>query len=333
MSTEPVRIQKPIQEWFRIQRWIRQSDRICGLPSPTTRIQDYLQTMSPPPDSLHSAGVLPEVAEYVDYRAFLSAWFAAKKEQNPRYSHRLFARQAGYTNPSLLGLIIKGERNLTDALLPGFMKALGLDRETRATFRLLVDLDRARSLADRAHLIERLAARRRFEGALRLEDQGFAYLSRWTLPAIRELAGRDDFRLDADWVAARLRPRAKRAEVQEALDRLVEMGMLVPDADGGATQTEQSVVTAHEVASVAVRRYHQVMGELAVAELEHKGGSERHFGAVTVLVPPALVPTLKSEIAAFQERMLALCDDSEDPGEVAMQLNLQLFPLSQEPTK
>ena len=109
--------------------------------------------------------------------------------------------------------------------------------------------------------------------------------------------------------------------------------MLVPDADGGATQTEQSVVTAHEVASVAVRRYHQVMGELAVAELEHKGGSERHFGAVTVLVPPALVPTLKSEIAAFQERMLALCDDSEDPGEVAMQLNLQLFPLSQEPTK
>ena len=289
--------------------------------------------MRPPPDSTRSPGILPEVADYVDYRAFLSVWFRAKKEQNPRYSHRLFARQAGYTNPSLLGLIIKGERNLTDTLLPGFMKAMGLDREARATFRLLVDLDRARSLADRAHLIERLAARRRFGGARRLEDQGFAYLSRWTLPAIRELAGRDDFRLDADWVAARLRPRATLAEVREALDLLVEMGMLVPAADGGATQSEQSVVTAHEVASVAVRRYHQVMGELAVAELEHKGGPERHFGAVTVLVPPALLPTLKSEISAFQERMLALCDDQDEPGEVALQLNLQLFPLSQEPNK
>ena len=289
--------------------------------------------MRHPPDSTRSPGIRPEVADYVDYRAFLSVWFRAKKEQNPRYSHRLFARQAGYTNPSLLGLIIKGERNLTDTLLPGFMKAMGLDREARATFRLLVDLDRARSLADRAHLIERLAARRRFEGARRLEDQGFAYLSRWTLPAIRELAGRDDFRLDADWVAARLRPRATLAEVREALDLLVEMGMLVPAADGGATQSEQSVVTAHEVASVAVRRYHQVMGELAVAELEHKGGPERHFGAVTVLVPPALLPTLKSEISAFQERMLALCDDQDEPGEVALQLNLQLFPLSQEPNK
>lgn len=289
--------------------------------------------MRHPPDSTRSPGILPEVADYVDYRAFLSVWFRAKKEQNPRYSHRLFARQAGYTNPSLLGLIIKGERNLTDTLLPGFMKAMGLDREAGATFRLLVDLDRARSLADRAHLIERLAARRRFEGARRLEDQGFAYLSRWTLPAIRELAGRDDFRLDADWVAARLRPRATLAEVREALDLLVEMGMLVPAADGGATRSEQSVVTAHEVASVAVRRYHQVMGELAVAELEHKGGPERHFGAVTVLVPPALLPTLKSEISAFQERMLALCDDHDEPGEVALQLNLQLFPLSQEPNK
>jgi len=252
----------------------------------------------------------------VDHRAFLGAWFAAKKTQNPRYSHRLFAGQAGYSTPSLLGLIIKGERNLTDRLLPGFMKALGLDREARATFRLLVDLDRARSLADRAHLIELLAARRRFEGAWRIEDQGFTYLSRWTMPAIRELAGREDFRLDADWVAARLRPRAKCAEVQEALDLLVEMGMLLPDT---------------EVASVAVRRYHQVMGGLAVAELEHKGSAERHFGAVTVLVAPALLPRLKSEIAAFQERMLALCDDSEEPSEIAMQLNLQLFPLSQEP--
>lgn len=273
----------------------------------------------------------PRPQDFLDHRAFLRGWFDWKKAQNASYSHRVFARMAGYRNPSLLGLIIKGERNLTDRQLPGFFKALGLDAAGRDALRLLVQLDRAATLKERARLIERIAARRRFDGARSIEDAGFTYLSRWTLPAIRELAGREDFQLDVDWVRARLRPQVSRTEVREALELLVEIGMLEPTDEGGARQVDKTVVTEHEVASVAVRRYHQGMGQLAVQELERKGGPERHFGAVTALVPPSTMPALKAEVAAFQERVLALCDDSDQPGSVAIQLNIQLFPLSQEP--
>ena len=271
---------------------------------------------------------MPLVFDYVDHRAFLRDWMAAKQADNPSYSHRVFARRAGYSNPSLLGQIITGKRNLTDKLLPGFATTLDLDREERAYFKTLVELDRACTHEERTHLVEKLASRRRFKSARYLEDEGFRYLSHWYFPAIRELAARDDFRLDAEWVSARLRPKISIAKAREALEVLVDIGMLEPTDDGGANQTEKNIVTAHSVASLAVRNYHREMAKLALEALEHKGGPERHFGAVTAMAPASLLPQLKAEISAFQERIMNLCDESNEPGEIAIQLNLQLFPLS-----
>jgi uncharacterized protein (TIGR02147 family) len=269
---------------------------------------------------------LPDVFDYLDHRAFLVEWFAAKQAANPRYSHRLFASRAGSKSPSLLHLVIKGERNVTARSLPGFCRALDLDADGRAYFKLLVELDRTRSLADRNAVFERIRAKRHFRGASTLEDAGFAYLSDWTIPAIRELATCAGFRLDPAWIAARLVPRVTVPRVRKALGVLETLGMLVPDDDGGATVADASVVTAHEVWGLAAFNYHRGMIGLATDALELPG-ELRHYGAVTVAVPEARIPELKAAVAEFQESMLALADG--EPGERVMQLNLQLFPLSE----
>lgn len=271
---------------------------------------------------------LPNVFDHLDYRRYLGEWMKAKQAINPKYSHRVFARRAGYKNPSLLGLIVKGQRNLTDALLPGFLATLDLNRDERSYFRTLLELDRATSPEDRTRLVEQLGARRQFLGARRLEDEGFRYISRWYYPAIRELAGRPDFRLDAKWVARRLRPKVSVTRVREALDVLLDIGMIEATPDGGARQTEKAIATAHEVHSLAVHNYHRGMCELALIALEQTDSAERHFGAVTALVAPSLLPKLKQEIGQFQERIANLCDESAESGEIAVQVNLQLFPLS-----
>ena len=286
--------------------------------------------MNPAQDEKRATGE-PMVFDYVNYRSYLADWVPFKKAQNASYSHRVFARRAGVANPSLLGQVIQGKRNLTDNVFPGFVRALGLDREERDYFRTLVDLDRATSLEERTQLVERLTARRRFKGSRRLEDEGFLYLSRWYFPAIRELAARADFRLDAEWVAKTLRPSITSAKARDALETLLDIGMLEATEDGGAQQTEKNVVTSHEVASLAVRNYHRRMAELALVALNEAGGPERHFGAVTALAPVSLIPRLKEEIAVFQERIMNLCDAHQDSGDLAIQLNVQLFPLSRPP--
>jgi uncharacterized protein (TIGR02147 family) len=270
---------------------------------------------------------LPSVMDYLSYRVFLERWIVQKKKQSPHFSHRLFAKKAGYKNPSLLGLIIKGERNLTDNLLPGFMKVLELSSDEKTFFRMLVSLDRAELLTERTLIIENLLARRRFHNAFQIEEASFLYLSRWYIPVIRELAGRKDFRADPKWLVTKISPKITLSEAQQGLDLLFELGML-ESADEQVIQTDKTITTPHEVASIAVRKYHQGMGSLAVQNLEKKGGKERHFGAVTALVPPQIIPRLKKEITLFQERMLHICDESTEEQTDVIQLNIQLFPLT-----
>ena len=84
----------------------------------------------------------PDIFSYLDHRAYLDDWFQWKKEENPRFSHRLFARKAGQRSPSLLLSVIKGKRNLTDATAVAFAGAMQLSEEEEGIFLLLIRLER-----------------------------------------------------------------------------------------------------------------------------------------------------------------------------------------------
>jgi uncharacterized protein (TIGR02147 family) len=271
---------------------------------------------------------LPSVYDHLDFRAYLGAWFAARKAANPRYSYRLFARKAGDVSPSLLHHVIHGERNLTPATTDAFVEALGLRAGEAAFFRLLVTLGQSKDPDERNAAWEQLAATRRFREARQIDGHAFAYLSNWILPAVRELATRADFRPDPGWIAEALRPRVTPREAQDALDRLVALGMLVDDGAGGLSPADVSVTTPAEVTGLAVHNYHRGMLTLASEAITRFEPPERHLIAITVSVPVSLVPRLKAEANAFLERMMHLCDGAEADPDQVMQMNLQLFPLS-----
>lgn len=271
----------------------------------------------------------PTVYDHLDFRVFLAAWFAAKKATNPRFSHRVFARQAGQKSPSLLHHVIEGKRNLTPATTESFATAMRLSTPDAAFFGLLVELGQAETDSDRNEAWERIAATRRFREARKIEGDGFEYLSRWYYPAIRELAHRPDFRDDPEWIARTLKPEISPARARRAVDALLGMGLLVRAPDGRLHPSEASVVTPHEVAGLAVHNYHHGMLERAREAIDGFSPEERHLGGVTVAVPASLVPRLKQEVAAFQERILHLCDTAPELRDRVYQLNLQLFPLSE----
>lgn len=102
----------------------------------------------------------PEVLRYTDHRVFLEDWFRWKKEQNPRFSHRLFARLAGQRSPSLLLSVIKGQRNLTDKTAEAFARAMGLSDSERAAFCMLVQLERSEAGVERRVLVAAIPASR-----------------------------------------------------------------------------------------------------------------------------------------------------------------------------
>ncbi len=269
----------------------------------------------------------PDLYRYLDYRQWLSDWFTWKKQVNPRYSHRAFARRAGQSSPSLLLNVVARRRNLTPATAAGVARATDLTEEQATFFRALVELDQADSPEGRAAALSDVRAARRFREARKLDGDAVEYLSCWYYPAVRELATCRGFRPDPEWIAAELRPRVTVAQAARALELLVSLGLLVVE-DGVARVTDVSLATPHEVAAVAAYAYHREMLERATEALQTAAPSERHFCAVTVAVPDALVPTLKRELDALQERLLDLCDGAEAPRDRVYQVNLHLLPLS-----
>jgi len=269
-----------------------------------------------------------EVYNYLDYRRFLKDWFDAKKDAQPRYSHRAFARQAGQRSPSLLLSVMEGRRNLTAATTEAFIRALSLGAKDAAFFTLLVQLDQAKTPEIRNQAWRRIAATRRFLEARQVEGAGMAYLSHWFIPATRELAMRPDFCAEAAWVARTLRPCISLAQAQHALDTLIDLGHLVVTASGKAKLVETTIATPHEIADLAVHNYHNGMIDRAREALVAVPAEERHYLGVTIGVPEELVAVLKTELNAFQSRVLDLCDGAESTRTQVYQLNLNLFPLS-----
>jgi uncharacterized protein (TIGR02147 family) len=271
----------------------------------------------------------PDLFAYTSYRDFLRDWFAWKKHDNPRYSHRAFVRRTGQRSPSLLVDVIEARRNLTERTLQGFVRALSLGSQEASFFRHLVDFDQAGTQATKGEAWERIAATKRFREARRIEGATYECLAHWYYAAIRELAACPGFHADPRWIAHKLCPRITPKQAERALDALFTTGLLTRDVDGEILPGEPAFSTPVEVASLAVNNYHVGMLQLAAEAIETVDARQRHFTAMTAAVPASLLPRLKDEINQMCARLSQVCSElDEDPDQV-VQIQLHVFPLTE----
>lgn len=272
--------------------------------------------------------VRPSIFEYLDYRLYLREFYQYEKARRPQFSFRFFSRQAGFSSPNFLKLVMDGQRNLGKDSVERFCKALRLPAEEARFFGDLVALNQAESNDEANRAFERVSQSRRFQRARKIDGGMFEYLSNWFYPAIRELAGRSDFRDEPAWIARQLVPRITTAEARAALKLLFELGLLVRGDDGRVARGDPSLTTGHEVQSIAVVNYHRQMLERAAGSMELVRREQRDVSALTVCISAATVTELKERIHRFRDELLERCD-ADPKGHAVYQLNIQLFPLSQ----
>jgi uncharacterized protein (TIGR02147 family) len=274
------------------------------------------------------ASTPPDLTTYLDYRAFLRDWYDFRKQENARFSHRMFVRLAKMKSPSSILQVMDGRRNLSPTTCKQISTAMKLEGEEAQFFRLLVDFDQAKTPADKDAAYQGISATRRFRQAHRIEGESYRCLSRWYYPAIHELAQRPDFQEDAAWIAAQTQPEITPEQAQEAMAELQSLGMLQADDTGRLRPADGSLVTHQQVQGLATHNYHRGMSGLAQEAVTRFPSKQRHMLGLTVAIPAALVPQIKAELNAFQARLLDLCDAAVEDPEQVYQLNLQLFPLS-----
>jgi uncharacterized protein (TIGR02147 family) len=268
----------------------------------------------------------PELFEFDDYRAFLRAYYAQKKQAGRGFSLRAFSRKAGLTSSNYLKLVMDGDRNLSFPMAERFASACGLSGSRASYFVELVALQQAKTQAERERAYERLRALSGFRQVHPLDDEYAAYHGQWYIPAVRELAARRDFQADPKWIASRLLPAITTRQAARALKVLCALGMLV-SADGKLRQAHALVETPDKPLGTHVVRFHRVMMERAAEAIDLVPREQREIASLTLCLSDAQLGRLKSELTRMRAELLRKYTAGADAKRV-VQLNIQMFPLS-----
>jgi uncharacterized protein (TIGR02147 family) len=268
------------------------------------------------------------VFDFLDYRAFLRAYYEAAKQRRGGYSFRTFAKRAGLKSPNFFKLVMDGQRNLGTDSISRFAEALDLVNEEQKFFADLVAFAQAEDNAEKNRVFERIAASRRFRNARRIDSMVHEYLSHWYHPVIRELVVRSDFDRDPRWIAGTLRPEITTRQAAQSLALLLELGLVVENREtGGLELNSPTLTTEHEVSSIGAANFHRQMMERAGASIDTVPAALRDLAALTVCISPKVASEVKRRIHQFREALTELCD-AETEGKIVYQLNVQWFPLT-----
>lgn len=271
-----------------------------------------------------------EVFDYFDYRAFLRDYYAYMKKTRRGFSFRAFSLRAKLGSPNYLKRVMEGDRNLTLQMAERFAQACGLQGEAAEYFVQLVDFNQAASSAERSRAYAKLTGFKTYRKTRKLGVAQAAYHSKWYVPAVRELAGRSDFRSDPTWIASLLLPPVKPAEARNALLTLIDLGLLKAEKDGRVVQSEPLVSTGPEAHEVHIAEYHRTMMRLAIEAIDLVPSAERDISSVTLLVSKGGLERMKRRIQRFRRELMELAL-AEAEGKQVVQFNFQLFPISVNP--
>lgn len=270
----------------------------------------------------------PNVFEYTNYRKFLKDSYNHLKKTKEKFSYRWFAARAGFSSSSFLYLIIEGDRNLSKDYVPKFSEVLGLTKKERQYFDALVSFNQAKSPEAKKYYLELMYNLRKYKAGTPLADGQYEYLSRWYHPVIRELISMPDFREDPEWIKERLLGKVTPRQVEDAIETLLQIGLLKRNASGHLEPATANIVTEDEVMNTAALAFHQQMIAFANEIMSTLDAGKREVSGITMALSQKQFMEIKIRIKEFENEIASYLVNNPDTPDKVYQLHYMLFPLT-----
>jgi uncharacterized protein (TIGR02147 family) len=267
-----------------------------------------------------------DIYSYTDYRQFFRDYYNAAKQSNRHFSYRAFARRTG-VSASVFRDIIAGRRRCTLSILEKYLTAMQLGQRQAEYLRALVAFANSDDFSEKCELFHAICRLRGRQTIALLDADQYEFFSNWFHSAIRELITLPGFSEDPEWIASVLQPRITAVQAKKSIELLLRLRLIRREDDGALKQTSAVVSSAQEVKTLALRKFHTEMIDLARGALERYPVEEREIGSLTLGVSEACYYRIKERIRSFREEILALVTDDRGSSETVCQLNFQLFPL------
>ncbi|MCB0404641.1 MAG: TIGR02147 family protein [Bdellovibrionales bacterium] len=236
--------------------------------------------------------------------------YLRRRERNPSYSLRAFARALGLS-PGPLSEILSKKRELSLKLALRIAEHIAMNPEQLEAF--------VQPLRER--LVAPVSAR---EAQFReLSVDTYYLIADWYHFAILSLMETKGFQSRVRWIAERLAISV--VEVRSALERMERLELVVRKAQKWFLNQE-GVTTTHDVPNGALKKSHQQQLDIAKASLDSVPVEERDITSMMMAIDVSKLPQAKQYIRQFR-RQLSQFLETGNKTEV-YNLSIQLVPLS-----
>jgi len=268
---------------------------------------------------------LPKVTSYLDYRAYLRDWCAARKAGRSGFSLRLLSQKLGLSGTSFLSAVLKGKKNLGEEVRLRLALQLGLSPEDESFFHLLVQFNQCREIASKNHLFAQLQKYQSSRAHLAAGEE-FRFYSRWYYAAVWSYFGIQKREKNTGRISAALGGLVTPAQVEEAVSVLEELG-LVRRLANGYESCERHWTTEPEVANLAVKNHVLDLIALSGRRFSEVPASELESNTLMFHVSADGLGAIRDRMRQFQEELRDILD--RDKGEDRIYtLCMSLFPLT-----
>lgn len=264
---------------------------------------------------------------YTNYRAFLSEWFADKKNKNRGFSQRLFSRKAGFSSPNVLSMVLLGKRNLSLEAVQKIAEYIGFNTRETQYFEHLVQFNQAGDDAERHRHFEKICFFKAFQQIKSIDYKHYSYFSKWYIPVIREMMFLPEFDEDVDWLQNALGEDITADEIREALNLIETLGFAIRDKNGKLIPHDAVIQSDNDVASVSLYAFHLEMIKKSFEALKNQGLEFREISALTLPLDAKRFASLRDKLRAIREEYAMESADIKKPCAI-FQFNFQIFNLT-----
>ena len=260
------------------------------------------------------------------YIRILEEELLRRKEKNSSYSMRAFSK-ALEVNSGVLSMVLNGKRVPSMELARKIADKLDVCPQTQKMFfDSVVETQRSRNL----HRVSPDIKKYKFDSVKdlkfkQLENDYYHSVSEWYCFTILEMTRLHYFKPSFKWIASQLG--ISEMEVQIAVKRLLNLGFLEEDSNGGfrAVDEQLRLDSMYTATSQARRNKQKQIREKSIESIENDPIENRSMTSMTMCIDMALLPEARKLISDFNEAMSKLLESGNKEKVYAMEVSL--FPL------
>lgn len=248
-----------------------------------------------------------------DYVVIIREIFEERKNKNPQYSLRAFAKSLEI-DASSLSAILSCKRALPLNRIDDFVSKLKLSDEQSAIF--------AQSLLGRATSVIRNTQE---TNSYKLDgEEFFSVIAEWEYFAVLSLTNLKDFEPSSEWISQRLGILQQRAS--EVLERLQTL-QLLEYVDGEYRASYERIKTTEDLSNAALRMAHLEELDLVRERALKIPINDRHLSSLTMSIKKEDLLKAFALIRSFRRQMEVEIETLKNADEV-YQLAIQFYPLT-----